>query len=147
MAYSKTVWVDRVSQFPNRYTKQNETSTQVELIADEGIVTEQGTFVNASLLNKMEQGIADMHKITNITLTTTWVGTTAPFTQVITVSGVTSNDVPIISPIYSSTNTTAILEKIAWSKVGKATTGNNSITFTCFEEKPITAINLQVKGV
>lgn len=59
MAYSKTLWKDRVSQYPNRYTKQNETTTQVELIADEGVVTEQGTFVNASLLNKIEQGIAD----------------------------------------------------------------------------------------
>lgn len=59
MAYSKTTWTDRVSQFPNRYTKQNENSTTVELIADEGVVTEQGTFVNASLMNKIEQGIAD----------------------------------------------------------------------------------------
>lgn len=61
MAYNKTVWTDRIAQYPNRYTKQNETSTQVTLVADEGVVTSEGTFVNANLLNKIEDGVYSAH--------------------------------------------------------------------------------------
>jgi hypothetical protein len=81
------------------------------------------------------------------TLTTTWEGTSAPYTQDITVVGITSSDTPIISPVYSTDNATAILEKEAWNMIGKAITGTDTITFTCFEEKPVTAIPIQIKVV
>lgn len=81
------------------------------------------------------------------TLTTTWDGTSAPYTQDITVVGITSSDTPIISPVYSTNNATAILQKEAWSLIGKAVTNTDTITFTCFEEKPVTAIPIQIKVV
>lgn len=81
------------------------------------------------------------------TLTTTWEGTSAPYTQDIAVVGITSSDTPIISPVYSTDNATAILQKEAWNMIGKATTSTNTITFTCFEEKPVTAIPIQIKVV
>jgi len=81
------------------------------------------------------------------TLTTTWGGTSAPYTQNITVVGITSSDTPIISPVYSTDNATAILQKEAWNMIGKATTSTNTITFTCFEEKPVTSIPIQIKVV
>jgi hypothetical protein len=81
------------------------------------------------------------------TLTTTWEGTSAPYTQDITVVGITSSDVPIISPVYSTDNATAILQKEAWNLIGKAVTNTDTITFTCFEEKPVTAILIQIKVV
>lgn len=61
MAYTKTNWLDRVVQFPRRFTKSGETSSQVTLTADPGIVTEAGTPYNATQMNKIEKGIEDAH--------------------------------------------------------------------------------------
>lgn len=59
MAYTKTTWVDRVVAFANRFTKSAETTTSVTLVADPGTVTQAGTTLSATLMNKIEQGIAD----------------------------------------------------------------------------------------
>lgn len=68
MAYTKTTWIDRIVQFANRYTKSGETSSEVTLVQSPGTVTQAGTAVNATNLNKMEQGIEDAH--THIAATT-----------------------------------------------------------------------------
>ena len=79
------------------------------------------------------------------TITTTWTGSAAPYTQSVTVSGILSTDYPHITPVYSTTNSTAIAQKDAWAKVSKATTESGKITFTCFEGKPTTAIPIQIE--
>ncbi len=68
MAYVKTTWVDRLVQFPGRFTKSNETSGSVTLAADPGTVTNAGTALSATNLNKMEDGIelADKNSIGSI---------------------------------------------------------------------------------
>lgn len=81
------------------------------------------------------------------TITTTWVGTSAPYTQEVSISGVKSTDRPLISPVYDANNATAILQKTAWGCISKIETGADKITITCFEEKPVTAIPIQLKGV
>ena len=81
------------------------------------------------------------------TIGTTWTGSSAPYTQTVSVSGVTAADNPTIVPVYSADNATAILEKTAWSAISKAETGTGNIVFTCFEEKPVTAINIEIIGV
>lgn len=57
MAYTKTTWLDRVVQYANRYTKSNESATEVTLVQSPGVITQAGTLVNAALMNKMEDGI------------------------------------------------------------------------------------------
>lgn len=57
--YIKTVWQDRAVQYPNRYDKSGETTTQVTLVANPGTVTQAGTPINATNLNNIEQGILD----------------------------------------------------------------------------------------
>lgn len=84
--------------------------------------------------------------IKTATITTTWTGSSAPYTQVIAVTDVTANDNPVISPVFSTTLATAILQKEAWNMVGKIVTGAGNINVTCFEEKPTTAIPIQIKG-
>ena len=59
MTYSKTTWLDRVVQYPYRYSKTGETSTEVTLTASPGTVTTAGTAVNATNLNKLETGVFD----------------------------------------------------------------------------------------
>ena len=76
------------------------------------------------------------------TITTTWSGS-GPYTQSVTVSGILASDMPHITPVYSSDNATALAQKEAWACVSKAVTEANSITFTCFEDKPAAAIPIQ----
>lgn len=59
MTYVKRVWKDRAVEFPNRYTKSGETSTEVTLVSNPGIVTESGTPLNAANLNNIEEGIGE----------------------------------------------------------------------------------------
>lgn len=79
------------------------------------------------------------------TLTTEWTGEEAPYTQVVTVEGILADDNPHVAPVYSDGVETALQEKEAWSMVSKGKTADNSITFVCFENKPETAINIQIE--
>ena len=81
------------------------------------------------------------------TITTAWTGSSAPYTQAVTVSGILATDCPHITPVYSSTLSTALGQKEAWSMVSKAETSANTITFTCFEEKPTAAIPIQIEVI
>ena len=104
--------------------------------------------VATSLLVDVASGVAYLNKkIYNATITTTWVGASAPYTQDVTVSGITSNDNPYIKPIYSSNNATAILEKAAWNMINEAATSANTITFTCFEDKPTQQVQIYLEVV
>lgn len=78
------------------------------------------------------------------TITTTWSGR-GPYTQVVSVSGILETDMPHITPVYSADNATAIAQKEAWGCVSKAETSANTITFTCFEEAPTTAVQIQIE--
>lgn len=89
---------------------------------------------------------ATVHSYT-ASLSATWTGTSAPYTQSISISGILSTDKPHITPVYSSTNATAILEKKAWNCISKAVTSAGKITFTCFEEKPTQALSLQIEVI
>jgi hypothetical protein len=57
IGYIKTLWQDRAVQYPNRYDKSGETSTSVTLVANPGTVTQAGTPVNATNMNKIENAI------------------------------------------------------------------------------------------
>ena len=78
------------------------------------------------------------------TVTTNWVGASAPFTQEVTVNGITADDTIELGVVYSADNATAILESTAWNLVKKVIPSANKLTFTCFEEKPVTAFTLSV---
>lgn len=81
------------------------------------------------------------------TIGTTWIGTSAPYTQEVTVTGITPSDTPIISPVYDTTLATAKLQKEAWNLVGKISTSTNFLIVTCFDKKPTAEIPIQIKVV
>ena len=87
------------------------------------------------------------HITKTATITATWSGSSAPYTQDVAVSGILSTDIAHIMPVYSIDNAAAISQKEAWSCVSKAETSDGTITFTCFEEKPTTAIPIQIEVV
>ena len=89
----------------------------------------------------------DSKRITKTaTITTTWSGS-GPYTQTVTVSGILATDMPHITPVYSTTNATAIAQKEAWNCVSKAVTAADKLTFTCFEDKPTTEIPIQIEVI
>lgn len=57
--YTKTNWQDRLVQYPNRFAKSGETNDNVTLTADPGTVTQVGTPISSTQLNRIEQGIFD----------------------------------------------------------------------------------------
>jgi hypothetical protein len=61
MAYTKTTWVEPQGSYLNRFKKQNETATSVELIQDP-VMTNQPTPFSVENMNKMEQGIYEAHQ-------------------------------------------------------------------------------------
>lgn len=81
------------------------------------------------------------------TLSTTWDGTTAPYTQTVTVTGILATDNPVVDVVLSSTPATALLEAAAWGKISRIVTAANSITAYCNEEAPAQALNIQLKVV
>ena len=80
------------------------------------------------------------------TITTAWSGS-GPYTQSISVPGILASDMPHITPVYSSGKATALAQKEAWACVSNAVTAANAITFACFEDKPATAIPIQIEVI
>lgn len=76
-----------------------------------------------------------------------WVGDTAPYTQDVGISGITSNLSPFIDLIVSDDIATSNEELSQWSYITKATTGDNTITFRCNKTKPTIELNFKVKVV
>lgn len=81
------------------------------------------------------------------TIPTAWSGTSAPYTQSVNITGLLMTDKQIhITPDYSTTLNTAKAQKKAWSLISKGElNANNQILFTCFEEKPTTAVPIKVE--
>ena len=82
----------------------------------------------------------------NANVGTTWSGSEAPYTQTVTVSGITSTDNPIVDVVLSSDYDTATTELQEYAKIYKITTSTNSITVYA-TEKTENAIKLQLKVV
>lgn len=77
------------------------------------------------------------------TLSTSWSGS-GPYTQTVNISGITSDMVPVVDVVLSSSSSTAKNQLAAWGCVGKIVTNNGSITATCYDEKPTTSIPIQL---
>ena len=95
-------------------------------------------------LNEIKAYADNKRKTWTATITTTWSGS-GPYTQSVDISGILASDMPHIVPVYSSDNATALAEQEAWFCISKAVAADNSITFTCFEDKPTTAIPIQIE--
>ena len=86
-----------------------------------------------------------LHVTTTATLEAGWWSDSAPYVQGVVISSILDSDMPHITPVYSTTNAIAIAQKEAWACVSKAVTEAGLITFTCFEDKPTTAIPIQIE--
>ncbi len=82
------------------------------------------------------------------TITTTWVGASAPYTQDVTVSGILAADRPHVTPVYDANLATALFEEEAYGLISEVeASDDDTLTFTCFGDKPVTAINIAVEVI
>jgi len=86
------------------------------------------------------------HATLTTTLDTTWTGTEAPYTKTQTVTGISSNDNPIVDVVMSGTFTTDEERANEWGKIYRVTTANNSITLYAMD-KPEVSLPIQLKVV
>lgn len=81
----------------------------------------------------------------NITLLSSgWTGSSAPYTQTVSVSGILSTDNVFAYVILSSSTSTALNESGQWGFVSQMTTSNGSITAKCLEFKPNIDLNISL---
>lgn len=78
------------------------------------------------------------------TLGTGWTGS-GPYTQTVAVSGILASDMPHVVPVYDADNTTAQAQREAWGCVSRGVAAAGGIQFTCFGDKPETAIPIQIE--
>ena len=81
----------------------------------------------------------------NATLTASGWSANAPYTQTVAVNGVLNTDCPHVGLVTSDNKDTAEAEEEAWGCVSKGVANDNSITFTCWEDKPEINLNLQIE--
>lgn len=80
------------------------------------------------------------------TIGTTWVGSSAPFSQEVAVSGVLATDNAIVGLIKSDTYATALTQMAEYSKIYKAVTSADKVTFYA-NEPTSSALTVQIKAV
>lgn len=74
-----------------------------------------------------------------------WKGDTAPYTQTITVAGLTDKKTADIYPVYSGTLDEKLAMKEACGCLSYAESDGEEITFWCLEEKPEADISVTVE--
>lgn len=71
----------------------------------------------------------------------------APYTQTITVPGVTAAMTPTVDAVQGTDADAAALILDAWACVSRIDTGANKITVTCYDKAPAVNIPIQIVGV
>jgi hypothetical protein len=79
------------------------------------------------------------------TITTTWTGSAAPYSQSITVTGITADDKPVVDLVFSGTYATDQARLKDWGKIYRIVTAANSITVYATDKTSVELpIQLQV---
>ena len=103
---------------------------------DTGIIAEGVTTIQTTSTN-----------YTGVLSIDAWMGDAAPYTQSVSIDGITEDMSPIIDLIISDDITIGIDEDKQWSYITKAATANGSIIFSCYKNKPTIVLNFTVKVV
>ena len=105
------------------------------------LATSGGTISgNLSVTGSLSVGsLSGVRKDFTGTLSTSWSGSKAPYTQNVTVSGILSTDRPILDMVCSGTYATDQSREEGWLNIYRAVTAANRITFYA-HEKPTVSI-------
>lgn len=95
--------------------------------------------------NYVDTAVSGTRKTSQTIAQAQFWSSSAPYTLTVSAPGVLPTDMPHVSPVYSADLATAIREKESWAMVSKAEAGTNTITLTCFEDKPEVNVTIQVE--
>lgn len=100
---------------------------------------------NTAAISALDNRLDIQERVLTATIPITGWSGSAPYSVAVTVTGLTDSR-PDINPIYSAILATALLEKESWNKISYINCTANTMTVYCFEEKPTTAINVELVG-
>ena len=108
-----------------------------------------GDSFGAKDINDTNMAINRLDHVTEVTLTAAGWSSSAPYTQTVSVAGITENDRPTVS-LYLPDGINAAnvdLKEKAYACVNRAVTSAGKITVYCYKKKPTADFQIQVKGV
>ena len=127
-----------------------------ELAVEAGFTGTKEEWVDAVIGNGWMEAVSELETtvatkatvkfFTGTLLADGWAGTSAPFSQAITVSGILETDKPKVDMIVSDTYATAETEIEAWGYVYRVVTSQNGVTAYA-TEKPEVSLNIQMEVV
>lgn len=99
----------------------------------------------ASAADAATKGYVDGKRLTfTAAIPTDWVGD-GPYTQMVAVAGILATDMPHITPVYDADSEKAMAQRDAWGCISRAEAAAGGIGFACFEDKPESAIPIQIE--
>lgn len=109
--------------------------------------TNNYAFIQNADTNKYVESFARVTDFTGTFLASGWTGTTAPYTQTITINGIKSTDEPFADVSLSDTLSDRIQQTASWGKINKIVTGSNEVTAYCDTSKPSVDLAVRFKVV
>lgn len=73
-----------------------------------------------------------------------WTGT-GPYVQTVAVDGILSTDRPHVGLVPNDNTDIALTQEESWGYVSRGVSGDGSITFTCYEDKPEISLSLHIE--
>lgn len=120
-------------------------------LPDETNYTQKGDKFGANDINSTNEAVNQLIHVTEVTLTASgWKGSSAPYSQTVTVKGATEDSEAMVVNALEDGVTEAVQK--AYAKAfgivvsGTASLGNGSATFRVYK-KPVTDIKIGLKGV
>ena len=146
----KTDWKDDIFEGEHRlYSITDAPDGSGKYIEDITPYTQRGDAFGGLQLQQIGEEVNSIQGCSNIMLTAAgWTGSSAPYEQVISIEGITANDVPGVGIVYPSGCTRQEQKAInkAVSYIYDIETGSGSVTVRA-TVKPTVNITLGLKGV
>lgn len=143
----KTDWKDAVYT-QKKYTMTNNSDGTVSF-TDATSYTQEGDDFGAAELNEIGAEVNKIQGMKAITLTAAGWSSAAPYTQTVSVSGITADDLPIaVLDVSGAADYSAeknLKKQFGW--ISYYDTAAGSITFTAMYRKPTVDLAVGLKGV
>ena len=133
--------------------KSQETADSGKKIAEAAMPKDGGNFLGPVTVQTPTENnnpatkvyVDEKHKVFTVNLTAAgWTGD-GPYTQTVAVEGILATDMPHYSLVYDANQDTRLSQKEAFACVDDLDTGDGSVTFTCFEERPEADLHIQME--